>query len=60
MKCENACIDFGVAPKDRERARYPAQYQHVALFEYETPLLHLCPFLAHRGAAERCQRRRLV
>ena len=29
MKCENACIDLGVAPKDRERARYPAQYQHV-------------------------------
>jgi hypothetical protein len=29
MKCTNACIDLGVAPKDRERARYPAQYQHV-------------------------------
>ena len=29
MKCKNACIDLGVAPKDRERARYPAQYQHV-------------------------------
>ena len=29
MKCENACIDLGVAPKDRERARHPPQYQHV-------------------------------
>ena len=29
MECENACIDWGVAPKDRERARNPPQYQHV-------------------------------
>ncbi len=44
---------LGLAPPRTENepvtAAAPAR---VVLFEFETPLLHLCPFLAYRGSAE--------
>ncbi len=47
-------------PSRRTRPTPAAVPARAALFEYETPLLPLCPFLAHRGAAERRQRHYLA
>ena len=41
-------------PSHRTSTTPAAVPARVVLFEFETPLLHRCHFLARRGSAERC------